>query len=214
MTVADRRSERGSSWRMSASRRSRLAAVGRFARRNPLGAAGALVIIVMVRAGGLCRRHRALQPGRQCLRPAAPAAEPGELVRHRPVRPRCVLAHRLRRAHRAARRIRVVVRRRHLRARARGGERLFRRPGRFVLPARARRVHGVPADHPGARGDRDLRDRRAERDHRDHDPVHPALRPRRALERTRDPRDCPISTRRAPTASATPASFCATWYRT
>jgi hypothetical protein len=85
------------------------------------------------------------------------------------------------RPHRAARRIRGAVRGSQHRRRARRGERLFRRLGRLGVPARSRRVHGVPADHHGAGGDRDLQERNPERDHRDHDSFCPALRLGRAL---------------------------------
>ena len=53
-----------------------------------------------------------------------------------------------------------------------------------------------------------------QRHHRHHHSVHPALRARGALERARGARDALSSMRRAPAASATPASCCATWCRT
>ena len=100
------------------------------------------------------------------------------------------------------------------RAGARRRQRLLRRPLRPLLPARHGRVHGLPADHHGAGRGRDLRHRRPERDHRDHHPVHPALRARGALERAGDAR-YPLHRRGAShAASATRASSCATWCRT
>ena len=111
------------------------------------------------------------------------------LARHRPVRPGHLLAHGLRRAHGADRRLqrRPIV----------GGldrpgagrrQRLFRRLVRPHLPARARRADGLPADHPGAGGGRGVRHRRAQRHHRHHHPAGPALRPRRAGQRARGAR--------------------------
>ena len=65
------------------------------------------------------------------------------LARHRPVRPRPLHAHRLRRAHGAAGRLRLGLRRRHHRPRPGRRQRLFRRAVRSDLPAHHGRGDGV-----------------------------------------------------------------------
>src|SRR5712675_1574398 len=136
----------------------------------------------------LRRMGRAVQPDLKRFRRDDRAAELGALARHRPARPRSVVAHSLRRPHRLHCRHDLGPGRRLLGAGDRRRQRLFRRPARSVAAARPRHRHGVPADHHGAGGRVDLRHRHPECHRRDHDPADPALRPHRALLGPGDPR--------------------------
>ena len=91
-------------------------AILRFCRREPLGAFGMAIVIIMAVAGFLRRTDRAVQPDRQRFRRDDRSAELGALAGHRPVRPGPAVAHHLRRPDGADRRPDLRACRRHRRA--------------------------------------------------------------------------------------------------
>ena len=190
-----------------------------FILHQPLGAAGLLVIVIMALRGDLRAVGRAVRSADRRLRRHARGAVVAALDGHRFVRPRRVVAHHLRRAHRARGRLSRVVHRLH----ARRDRSAWSRP---ISAARStdhpgRDGHAAVVSHHRARAHRggDARPehrlrRRRQSDHRHRHPDGAARRARGALVRAGDPRAAVHRRRARGRLFATRASSSATWCRT
>ena len=157
------------------------------AAQQPLGAVSFVIIFVMMFAGIFSPWVAPYDPLAISLDPADILQPPscGALVRHRRLRPRRVLPHHLRRAHRDGHRLHLVVRRLDARRDPRRGVGLFRRQDRRLDPALRRRPAGVPDHRAGAGRGRggplgDVRRHRLQPDHRHRHPDPAARRARGA----------------------------------
>ncbi len=143
-----------------------------FAAQQPLGTVSFVIILLMTIAGIFSEWVVALRSAAHRFRRHPAAAKLGALGRHRRLRPRHLLPHHLRRAHRAGDQPDLVVRRLDHRRHPRHRLGLFRRLDRRLDPALHGHPAGVPDHRAGAGRGRGAEDRGAVRDRHQPDRRH------------------------------------------